>query len=356
MEVLSQNEKLSLDLILFTILKLMIFMMDELIKKFPAQLKEAIEIGDNAKIREHQFEINKVMMCGMGGSGIGGAYVSDLIADECQVPFIINSSYILPSYVDKNTLLIISSYSGNTEETLSALQLALKTEAKIVCISSGGKVIQLSEKHHLDHILLPAGWPSPRACLGYSLVQQLFILKYLKLISGQIIDQIRIASDLITFEQDDIKSKAEKIASLLQSKIPVIYTVSRTESVAKRWRQQLNENSKTLCWHHVIPEMNHNELVGWKGKNEEIAIIFLRYKDDSKKVHLRLDLTKQIVGKLSSHVIEIFAKGQSLSEKMIYLTHLGDWVSWYLSQLNGMDASEIEVIDFLKSKLEKAEL
>lgn len=331
-------------------------MMDKLIKKFPAQIKQAIEIGENANIRQHHFEIYKVIMCGMGGSGIGGSYVSDLVAAECKVPFIINSSYSLPSYVDKNTLVIISSYSGNTEESLSALNYALNTEAKIVCISSGGKVQQVSEKHNLDLILLPAEWPSPRACLGYSMVSQLCVLKHLKLISGLITEQMRIASDLISFEQDDIKAKAEKIANLVYKKTPVIYTVDRTESVAIRWRQQINENSKVLCWHHVLPEMNHNELVGWKDHRDDIAVIMLRYKDDNKKMQLRLDLTKQIVSKLSAHVIEIFAKGQSLSEKMIYLTHLGDWVSWYLSQLNHADASEIQVIDYLKSQLEKSEL
>ena len=331
-------------------------MMDQLIKKFPAQLKEAIEIGEKAVIHPHTKPIHKVVMAGMGGSGIGGAYVSDMICDECTVPYIVHSSYKLPAYTDENTLVIISSYSGNTEETLSALVQATQTKAKIVCIASGGKIIEYAISNSLDYIKLPSGWPSPRACLGFSMVAQLFVLNKLGLISHATIDQVKMSSDLLSFEQEDIMQKAEKLAGLLVKKTPVIYTTDRNESVAIRWRQQINENAKVLCWHHVIPEMNHNELVGWKLKNEDLAVIFLRNRDDLKKNQIRIDISKQIISKLAPTVIEIYSKGQSLTEKMMYLTHLGDWVSWYLAKLNNVDASEIQVIDFLKAELEKSNI
>jgi len=331
-------------------------MMDQLIKKFPAQLKEAIEIGEKAVIHPHTKPIHKVVMAGMGGSGIGGEYVSDMICDECTVPYIVHSSYKLPAYTDENTLVIISSYSGNTEETLSALVQATQTKAKIVCIASGGKIIEYAISNSLDYIKLPSGWPSPRACLGFSMVAQLFVLNKLGLISHATIDQVRMSSDLLSFEQEDIMQKAEKLAGLLVKKTPVIYTTDRNESVAIRWRQQINENAKVLCWHHVIPEMNHNELVGWKLKNEDLAVIFLRNRDDLKKNQIRIDISKQIISKLAPTVIEIYSKGQSLTEKMMYLTHLGDWVSWYLAKLNNVDASEIQVIDFLKAELEKSNI
>jgi len=331
-------------------------MMDQLIKKFPAQLKEAIEIGENAVIRPHAKPIYKVVMAGMGGSGIGGEYVSDMICDECTVPYIVHSSYKLPAYTDENTLVIISSYSGNTEETFSALEQANRANAKIVCIASGGKILEYAVSNGLDYIKLPSGWPSPRACLGFSMVAQLFVLNKLGLISHATIDQVRMSSDLLSFEQEDIMQKAEKLAGLLIKKTPVIYTTDRNESVAIRWRQQINENAKVLCWHHVIPEMNHNELVGWKSKNEDLAVIFLRNRDDLKKNQIRIDISKQIISKLAPTVIEIYSKGQSLTEKMMYLTHLGDWVSWYLAKLNNVDASEIQVIDFLKAELEKSNI
>lgn len=331
-------------------------MMDQLIKKFPSQLREAIEIGEAVSIRPHHFDIHQVVLVGMGGSAIGGSYVADLITEEAKCPYIVCNSYSLPGYVNKHTLVIVSSYSGNTEESLSALDMALARNAKVVCMSSGGKIRSIAEQSDLDYIPLPSGWPSPRACIGYSFVCQLFVLYHLGMISKTVIENIKIAADLLIFEQEDIISKADKLADVIVKNLPVIYTSDRMASVAVRWRQQLNENAKMLAWHHVLPEMNHNELVGWKQRNESLVVIFLRYKDDLRQVQLRTDLTKKVITPLAHHVIEIYAKGQSMAEKMMYMTHLGDWLSWSLAQKNHVDASEIEVIDTLKRELENSKI
>ncbi len=330
--------------------------MNQLIQAFPHQLLEALSIGEAAKVTPHPFTLHNIILCGMGGSGIGGAYVRDLIKDISPCPFIINNDYGVPSFVNKNTLVIISSYSGNTEETVEALEQALTKEAKIVCISSGGKIRSIAQKHNLDFIQLPEGYSSPRTCLGFSIITQIYSLFHLNIIDNGTILQIKSAIDLLKFEQDDIKSKAEKLAISMMGKTPVIYTVEAAQSVAVRWRQQINENSKLLGWHHTIPEMNHNELVGWHQKKDDLSVIFLRYKDESKSHILRLDLTKSIVTPLAGQVIEIFAKGRTKAEKMIYLTHLGDWLSYYLAEKQGIDAEEIKNINFLKSELEKSKL
>lgn len=330
--------------------------MDQLIMKFPAQLKEAIEIGEEATIRPHHYEINKVILCGMGDSGMAAEFVADLITDECLCPYIIHSTYHLPAFVDKHSLVIISSYSGDKEETISSFNKALLTGAKIVCITSGGKILEIANLHDTDAITLPASWSSPRVCFGYLMVQQLFVLHKLELISDNIIDNLKNAVDLITFEQEDIQFKAEKISSLIYKKTPVIYTTDRSESMGLRWRQQFNENSKILCWHNVIPAMNHNELEGWKTKHEDIAVIFLRFKDDFKRTQIRIDLTKQMVNQYAATVIEIYSKGQSLAEKMMYMAHFGDWVSWYLAQLYHVNPSSNEAINFLESELEKSKI
>ena len=331
-------------------------MMNQLIKLFPSQLKEAIEIGEKSVIRQHHKAITNIVIAGMGGSGIGGDFVTDLVNEECQYPIIVVKGYKLPAFVSDSSLVIISSYSGNTEETMAVMAQAISADAKLVCIASGGKIIEKAQHLGLDNIQLPSGWPSPRACVGFSLVAQLYVLYKLKIILKSAIEHIKTAADLITFEQEDIMQKAEKIAALLFKKIPVIYITNRSESIALRWRQQINENAKMLCWHHVLPEMNHNELVGWKGKNEEMAVIFLRHKDDQRRNQTRIDITKQIVGQFAATVIEIYAKGQTLGERMMYFVHLGDWVSWYLSQLNNVDASEILVIDHLKAELARVDL
>ena len=329
-------------------------MMNQLIERFPAQLIEALEIGEKAVLNPHTNPIDKIFVAGMGGSGIGADFVKEFITDECKVPYLVGKSYHIPAYIDAHTLFIASSYSGNTEETLMAFDAALHTGAKIVVIASGGKLIELAKQHGLDYILVPGNWPSPRACLGYSLVQQLYVLYKLGFIGKSTIDQVRTSVDLIKYDQDEIKNKAIKIAEIIFGKIAVIYTTDRMESVAVRLRQQINENAKMLCWHHVIPEMNHNELVGWRDKNDELAVLFFRNKDDFKRNSLRIDINKQVIMEYTNTIIDIYSKGQTLVEKSIYFVHLGDWISWYLSEMKGVDSIEVKAIDFLKAELAKS--
>ena len=328
-------------------------MMDQLIKEFPQQLDEALEIGRNASLTKPEHPIHNIFVAGMGGSGIGANFVAELIREECEVPFLIGKGYAAPNFVGKNTLAIASSYSGNTEETLETFQQILNTGAKIVVVSSAGKLIELAQEHGLDYIQVPAGSPSPRACLGYSMVQQLFILNKLGLISNKIINEVESASELLKKEQEDIQFRAERIAPMLQNKIPVIYTTDRMEAVAVRFRQQVNENGKNLAWHHVIPEMNHNELVGWRSDYNQLAVLYFRNKDDYPRNQVRMDINKEIISNYTSSIIEVYSKGQSLAERMLYFVHLGDWISVYLAAEKGIDAVEIKVIDYLKSELGK---
>lgn len=327
-------------------------MMEQLIEGFPAQLKEGLDIGANITIRKHEKDIRKVLICGMGGSGIGGDYVAQILRDEAKVPVLTCKSYDIPAWVDAHTLCIISSYSGNTEESIECLHQAFKTGAKIICISSGGKVQSLAESHDLDFVMLPGGSPSPRACLGYSVTAQLSCLQKSGLISRNSADQIRIASDLLKFEQEAIRTKAERIASGLLSGMAVIYSADRYEPVALRWRQQLHENSKIPAWHHVIPEMNHNEIVGWTQKQEQVSVVILRNKDDHKRNTARMDFTVNLVSNLAARTIEVHSKGNSYTERAFYLSHLGDWVSYYLAVLRKVDPSEIRIIDTLKQTLQ----
>ncbi len=304
--------------------------MDKLIERFPAQLAESLEIGEAATITAPEKTINKIYVAGLGGSGIGGDFVAEMVADECKVPYLVGKGYGIPAYVDENTLAIISSYSGNTEETLSAFDQIEKTGAKVICIASGGKVIARAKEAGYDYILVPGDWPSPRACLGFSLVQQIFVLQKLGFITSAISSQIKTAIDVIKYDQDDIKKEALAIAKKLYGKTAVIYTTDRMESVAMRLRQQINENAKLLCWHNVIPEMNHNELVGWKADRQDVAVLYMRNKDDHKRNATRIDINKEIISKLSASVTEVYSKGQSLPEKMLYLVNLGDWISWFM--------------------------
>ena len=328
-------------------------MMDQLISRFPDQLIEAIDIGSRASISRHEHPIHKVYVAGLGGSGIGADFVKEFIRDECAIPYTVGKGYGIPKYVDKNNLAICSSYSGNTEETLSAFRLMQETGAKIIVVSSGGKLIEEAKRLGLDHIVVPGDWPSPRACLGYSIIQQLFIMFKLGFITEGFIAQVKAAADLIRFDMDSIKEAAAKVADRTYNKVPIIYTTDRMEAVAVRLRQQINENAKMLCWHHVVPEMNHNELVGWTEKHADKAVIYLRNKDDHKRNQVRIEINQDIIGSYCDTIIDIFSKGNNLIEKALYLVHLGDWISWYLSEHKGVDAIEIKVINHLKSELAK---
>lgn len=325
--------------------------MKELINNFPNQLREAIRIGAQAKLSKPK-KVSNVFISGLGGSGIGGTIVSELTAMEAAVPITVSKGYFIPEFVNHNTLVIISSYSGNTEETLYALNLALKRKAKIVCITSGGKIAEIAKKRKLDLILIPGGMP-PRACLGYSLTQQFFILSFFGIIGKKFKSQLKSAIDLIESEKENIIAEAKQIAEKIQGKTPVIYATTYFEGVAIRFRQQLNENAKILCSHHAIPEMNHNELVGWASGSEKVAVVFLRDKDEFERNNSRIEFSKQVISKYTPHVTEVWSKGKSKIEKAIYFIHLVDWVSVLLAEMKGADAMEVRVIDMLKSELSK---
>lgn len=326
--------------------------MKELIEAFPEQLLEAIQIGKKAKFTEHKGNINNVLIAGLGGSGIGGSIVAEIVSDKAIVPINVTKGYFIPAYINESSLVIISSYSGNTEETVNAMQLALAKKAKVVCVTSGGKIEKIAKENKLDHVIIPGGMP-PRACLGYSLTQLFFILDFFKIARFDFISELNHSVELLKKEEKNIQNEAMDITLKIVGKIPVIYTTTKNEGLAIRLRQQLNENSKVLCWHHVFPELNHNELVGWTQENQNLAVLILRDPQEYSRNDARIAISKEVFEKHTSTIIEIWAKGSSTIEKAFYLIHLGDWISWYLSEKRGVDASEIKVINHLKSQLSK---
>ena len=326
--------------------------MKELVALFTAQLKEALHIGKNASLSACDKEFRNVVITGLGGSGIGGKIVAQLVANDIEIPVIINNDYHLPHFVNENTLVIASSFSGNTEETLAALSIAKEKGAEIACITSGGKMLDIAINNNYNHIIIPVG-KSPRAMLSYSLTQQFFLLNHYNLIQNNFIVKIQNAIELLNSEIDNIKAEAKNITKAISNKTTVIYSEANFEGVAVRFRQQLNENAKVLCWHHVLPEMNHNELVGWAGGNEEKAVVVFRNKTDYSRTQTRMNIQKSVIDKYTSTYIECYSKGDSNIERALYFILLGDWVSVYLSELRNVDNIEVKVIDHLKSELAK---
>lgn len=326
--------------------------MRTLVEGFPAQLEEALKIGKSAIINKPAKAISNVFISGLGGSGIGGSIVAEFGFGSCPVPVTVGKGYFIPEFISENSLVIISSYSGNTEETFACMEQALNKNAHVICVTSGGKVADLAKEKKLDHILIPGGMP-PRSCLGYSLTQLIFIFTALDLLPKSMISELENSVALLRNEQTEIRKEAEALANNLHGKMPVVYCTTSYEGVAIRFRQQLNENAKVLCWHHVIPEMNHNELVGWAGGTEEISVVLFRDPDEYERNNYRISINKDIITRYTQHFTEIIAKGKSQLEKSIYLIHLGDWASVFLANLRGVDAVEVNVINFLKGELSK---
>ncbi len=326
--------------------------MKELIASFTAQLRQAVDIGEKATFKKHSSEIRNVLITGLGGSGIGGSIISQIVDQEIKVPIVVNKDYFLPAFVDAHSLVIISSYSGNTEETLGAMHIAMEKGAKIVCVTSGGKVLEIAKDKGFDHIIIPGGMP-PRSCLAYSFTQLFYVLNGFNLIGDWFKNDFETSIHLLDHEEEHICAEAYYLAEKLHKHMPVIYSQANFEAVCVRFRQQINENAKMLCWHHALPEMNHNELVGWTTPNDKLAVVFFRNENDYDRTKARMELTKSIVTKYTPYIFEVCSKGATQLQRSLYLIHFGDWVSWYLSEIKNIDATEVKVIDFLKGELSK---
>lgn len=324
----------------------------ELTEAFPQHLKEAILIGKKSIFPVSKKSFSNVLICGMGGSGIGGSIVSQLANTEATIPFFVCKDYTIPAFVNSNTLVIASSYSGNTEETLAAIDKALEKGAEVVCLSSGGKLVEMAKEKKLPFIQIPGGIP-PRAAFGYSFPQLFTILSHYCITSSKHLSDIEKAISFLQNEKEKIKNEAEKISEMLLNKIPVLYAEASFEAVLIRFRQQLNENAKMLAWHHVLPEMNHNELVGWKNENKNVAVLFIRNENDYARTAKRIDICKEIILPKASSVTEVWTKGTTALERILYTIHLLDFVSVLIAEKRNIDAEEIQVIDFLKGELSK---
>ena len=324
--------------------------MEKLIDAFPKQLKEALEIGRKATLKAPGGPYTNVVVTGLGGSGIGGRIVAQLMHKEAKCPIEVYNNYYLPGYVDHKSLVIACSYSGNTEETLAAMDQALAKGARVVIITSGGTMLETAKARGLDHIVIPGGNP-PRTMLAYSLVQQFFVLHHFGIIGDGFEGAVKTAANMLLDDKEAIKKAAMDLTEKLVGKRLVIYSEANTEAVSIRFRQQVNENSKELCWHHAIPEMNHNELVGWAGGDKSLGVVIFRHKEDHERTQMRMEINKSIFEKYTPNVYEVWSKGDTSIARQLYLINLGDWVSLFWAQKKGVDPSEIAVINMLKGKL-----
>ena len=326
--------------------------MNDYINDFTNHLREAMKIGSSANLNKIDKKFSNILICGLGGSGIGGTIVNDIVSPKAVIPIAATKDYSIPNFVDEKTLVIANSYSGNTEETLYALEKCQAKGAEIAVITSGGKLKTIAEKNNYPHIIIPGGQP-PRAMFGYAFTELFYVLNHYGIVDDSFKSDFEKAITLLDSEKYDIQKQAMELAKKMYKQTPVIYVANGFEGVAVRFRQQINENSKMLCWHHVVPEMNHNELLGWRTNVDDLAVVYFRNKLDYDRTQIRMDINKKVISKYTENITEIWSKGDSVVENSLYHINLGDWVSWYLSEMNNVDAIEIDIINFLKGELAK---
>ena len=334
--------------------------MYKMINGFSDQIKVSIKYMDNWSLNNKYSNIENVLITGMGGSAIGGDFVAALLEKDCNQPIIINRSYNIPGWVNENTLVITSSYSGQTEETISALKQALDKNAKIICITTGGQISIIALKEKLDLIKMPLDL-QPRAAIGFSLTLTFLILAKIGIFNYQLIKNNLVESIIelekwqLVFQNIDENNPAIKISKKIKNTFPVIYAASGWTGIcALRFRGQLAENSKILSSHYIFPEQNHNEIEGWTcypNILSNTSIVWLNDLDNNIRVHKRMKITKELLSSYSSNQININVDGKSSLERMFKMIHLLDWVSYYLALLNSVDPTPVNRISQLKERL-----
>ncbi len=335
--------------------------MYDILVRFPAQVEEALAIGKSARLPAPPRGITSIVLTGLGGSAIAGDLLRSYLAGTLKVPLIVNRHYTLPAFVGRGTLVLVSSYSGNTEETNAAHRAALRRGARIVCISSGGTTARLAQRHRTPLITIPGGLP-PRGALGYSFFPLLLALTRM----GFVPTRAQEIRETLTILRAQVKSFADPaseanpavaIAMMLERRIGVVYAAADLlEAVATRWRGQLEENAKTLAFSHTLPEMNHNEIVGWQVLTDamkEMQVIFLRDSDDHARVQTRIDITRSLLLPSTGRIAEVWSQGVGRLARMFSLVQLADWVSLYLAVAHGVDPMPVTAIDRLKKALAK---
>lgn len=330
--------------------------MKKLIEGFTRQLAEALKIGQAVDFVRPGSDIRNILITGMGGSGIGANLVESLTFGRVPIPITVCKGYNIPQFVSPHTLFIACSYSGDTEETISAVNKAMLKRAHIICISSGGKMLEIAKEYNLFYMQIPNGSASPRTQIGYMIIALLSTLYHTNLIGAAFIKETENSIEYLDRGEKAIQAEAELIAKRLKGKLPIIYCDGRLHAMAIRFQNQLNENAKQLAHVNTFPEMNHNEIVGWRFPEsilQQSQVIYLYSDHDHDRVGKRMEICRDYFEKRSTHIIDIIAEGASLLEQYYYLIHLTDWISYFLAKENQIDPDPVEAIVFLKEELAK---
>ena len=301
-------------------------------------------------------KINSVLIAGLGGSAIGGDLLLNLFESELKIPVTVIRNYFLPTYINESTLVIAVSYSGDTEETISALKQSINSNCKIICISSGGKIEKISREKNLNYISIPPGF-QPRYALWIIFFTLLKIFHLLNLIPDLDNFVLKI-TDLLkrkAAEYSANNNRAAALAEMILGYIPVIYSAAGySTALGIRFKTQINENSKMHAFQNNIPAMNHNEIIGWEthtSSRAEFIVINLLDDSYSDRIKKRFLITSELISQSGTQIINLESDEKEFRIRMIDLLYLCDWISYYLGVLGNYEPSSIENIKYLKKNL-----
>ncbi len=323
--------------------------MREIIYSLPEQILEAIELVPT--ISESKKKYDKILICGMGGSGISGEILKALYP---HVQIITNNDYSIPAYIGKSTLSILISYSGNTEETLRNYRLLNKRKTGIVTITSNGKLLRRSCRMR---VRVPGGLP-PRGAIGYLFTPLPMLAHKFHIIKKDPKKELISLAIFLQKEREKVEKRAKDLSKKMFNKLALIYSNSRLfVPVARRWQCQLNENAKMLAHINIIPEMNHNEIVGLgrpKALSKEMALIFLNDPHAYSRNKIRVKVVKEIIKSMFSGIIDINPTGTSNIQRLFWTIMLGDFASYYCALRANIDPMPVTRIDYLKKRLSRS--
>jgi glucose/mannose-6-phosphate isomerase len=326
--------------------------MRALISGFPDQMKDAWRIAEETPLDWKGWTPSSALILGMGGSGISGAIASKMLANSSAAFIQANSDYTIPAWVGSDTLVLVCSYSGNTEETLMALDAAVSKNARIAAITSGGELGKRCDQHGWPSVRFPGGQP-PRSQFGYAFTSVMHVLHSAGLVPDEMHSAFGDVASHLEANQKNTIDRASALLDIVDGRRIMLYSDAAQEGLIIRWRQQLNENSKTLCNHHVFPEMNHNELVGWESGGENEVALVIQTPEDHERTRVRMNVCMEIFRDQGADVVVVEGDGSNEILRFFDLVHLGDWLSLLLAEHLGWDPVDIKNIDHLKDALSK---
>ncbi len=332
------------------------------VSELPKQILDAWDLVKGLELPASYREVENVVVLGMGGSAIGGDIARTLVESRCPVPVQVSRDYDPPAYVGDSTLVIASSYSGNTEETLSALDQALAAGAKGVAVGTGGKIEARAKEAGIPFVKFDYR-SSPRAAMGYSFMCVAGILRaagFMDLEEAEVREAAAVMEDWQSELAPDVPSEsnqAKQLAQRMHGRLPVIYGAGILSEVARRWKTQINENSKAWAFYEIMPELNHNAVLGFANPgdaDDRLLVVMLRSQSDHPRVGVRYDVTAKLLEDRGVPVAPVWARGHSPLARTLSAIHFGDYVSLYLAYLYDADPTPVDAISYLKDQLAKA--